>query len=128
MSVTLKAFADGMIDAWRVKIGWITIAEGIILLRNLGGFERDKVISMDKKGYRSVPAKHLLSIYNPSEYCINIRPIYFRGGPIGGKLFKGTFLTLVLDRLLLTSHEKGSVYVERMVEYARSFTTINPNA
>lgn len=119
MSVAKVSTLD-LIAAWRKRIGWITLAEAIILLRRLGCFHVDKII-VCAGGYRHVIVEDLFHHFSGSEFCINIRPVYFDGGPTGGKQYKGTLITLLLDRILLMSHEKGAAFVLREVDYARSF-------
>jgi hypothetical protein len=122
MSTTERQVVEGMIDFWRKEIGWFTLDEAVILLRHLGGYEGDTIL-VQLQGYRHVAIRDLAHYFNGVEYCINIRPIYFHGGPVGGRRFKGTFLTFVLDRLLLVAHEKGADHALTLVKYARSFGT-----
>lgn len=122
MSNTNRIIADGMIDFWRKEILNFSLDEALVLLRHLGGYEGDTILSQ-LQGYRHVAVRDLTHYFNGVEKCLNIRPVYFLGGPVGGKRFKGTFLTFVLDRLLLTSHEKGADHALTMVKYARSFGT-----
>jgi hypothetical protein len=112
----MMKITKSVIAAWRTEIGWITLGEAIMLLKHIGDFERDKVI-IREKGYARYQVWELP--FNRNEYCVNIRPVYFEGGPIGSRRFKGTLLTLVLDRVLLTAYEKGGAYALRMVKYAR---------
>lgn len=118
----LKTLANTWIDTWRDELWRLTLAEGIILLRHLGDFDRDKVIVL-LKGYHHFPVHQLLNHYDSHESCVNIRPFYFQGGPFGGKKFKGTFLTMILDRVLLVAHQEGAERIHNMVRYARSFGT-----
>jgi len=115
-----KTVTRGLIAAWRRKIGRITLAEGIILLRNLGNFHVDRVVIITS-GYHSVTVENLSYYFSNNTLCANMRPIYFDGGPTGGKRYKGTLVTLLLDRIFLMSHEKGAAFVLREVNYARSF-------
>jgi hypothetical protein len=127
MSSTEKLIVEGMIDFWRKEIGWFTVDEACILLRHLGGYEGDTVL-VQLQGYRHIAVRDLAHYFNGVEYCINIRPIYFLGGPVGGKRFRGTFLTFVLDRLLLVAHRKGADHALTLVKYARSFGTTDRKA
>lgn len=120
----VRSFSHGMIDAWRRQVAWITLEEGIILLAALGDFDEDKIVVRVSAGYYTIQVRALLEHYSPSEYCINIRPVYFTGGPIE-KRYKGTLLTLLLDRILLMSHEKGCAFALRTVKYARGFGSTN---
>ena len=122
MSDTNRMIADGMIDFWRKEILNFSLDEACVLLRHLGGYELDKVL-VQLSGYRLVEVGDLACYFNGVEKCLNIHPVYFFGGPVGGKRFKGTFLTFVLDRLLLVAHEKGADHALTMVKYARSFGT-----
>lgn len=109
---------NALIDAWRRKIGWITLSEAIVLLEHLGDFESDEVI-FKTRFFLVRRVWELTEFFSPTEFCTNIRPVYFHGGPAGGKQFKGSLLTLLLDRILLVSHERGAAHVLKMVTYAR---------
>jgi hypothetical protein len=122
MSTTERQIVEGVIDFWRKEVGWFTLDEAFILLRHLGCDEGDKILAQIQ-GYRHIAVRDLAHYFNGVEYCINIRPIYFHGGPIGGRRFKGTFLTFVLDRLLLVAHEKGAEHALTLVKYAKGFGT-----
>jgi len=116
--------SNALIDAWRRRIQWITLSEAIVLLGYLGDFESDKVIFLE--GIFRVCRVHEMTDYiSPTEFCVNIRPVYFYGGPVGGRQFKGTLRTLVLDRILLVSHEQGAAAALKMVTYARCFKEAN---
>jgi hypothetical protein len=112
--------SHSLIDAWRRRISWITLAEAITLLEHLGGFELDKIIFLDGIFHTRLVCE-LTNFFSPTEFCINIRPVYFYGGPVGGKRFKGSLVTLLLDRILLVSHERGEAHALKMVTYARCF-------
>ncbi len=116
----MAVLANAWIDTWRRDLCNLTMAEAIILLRHLGDFDHDRVIVL-LKGYHHFPAHQLLNHYDSHELCVNIRPLYFQGGPFGGRKFKGTFLTMVLDKVLLVAHEKGAEHVDKLVSYAKSF-------
>jgi hypothetical protein len=116
---------EGMIDFWRKEIINFSLDEALILLRHLGGYGRDKIL-LNLTGYRHIQVSDVTHYFNGVEKCLNIQPAYFFGGPDGpggGRRFKGTFLTFVLDRLLLTAHKKGADHTLTMVRYARSFGT-----
>lgn len=118
----IAVLANAWIDTWRRDLWDLTLAEAIVLLRHLGDFELDRIIVL-AGGYHHFPAHQLPHHFDPYEYCTNIRPLYFQGGPFGGRKFKGTFLTMVLDRVLLVAHEKGAEHVDKLVSYARGFGT-----
>ena len=127
MSTTERQIVEEMIDFWRSEIGWFTLNEAFVLLRHLGGYEEDTILAQ-LQGYRHIAVRDLSHYFNGVEYCVNIRPVYFLGGPISGRRFKGTFLTFVLDRLLLVAHEKGADHALTTVKYARSFGTTDRKA
>lgn len=112
-----------MIDEWRDEIRWLTLQQAIVLLKQLGYFESDKVIA-NCRGYCHISIFELLEYFSENEYCVNICPVYFEGGPVT-KRYKGTLLTVVLDRILLTAYEKGAEFVWSRVEYAKGFGTID---
>ena len=114
-----------MIDAWRDEIRWLTVGEAVILLRHLGGFHIDP-IAIISCGFKRLPAQELLSIISDTEYCVNINPCWFSGGPTGGKHFKGTFLTMVLDRVIHTAFEWGAEKVASIIRNARSLKNETP--
>lgn len=114
-----------MIDAWRDEIRWLTVGEAVILLQHLGGFHIDP-IAIISCGFKRLPVRELLSIISDTEYCVNINPCWFSGGPTGGKRFKGTFLTMVLDRVIYTAFERGAVNVASAIRNARSLRNGTP--
>jgi hypothetical protein len=111
------------IDFFKNQIHWITLREATILLRHLGNYHCDPVI-IRHGGYYRMPAKEVWEIFSAIEYAINIRPIYFRGGPMQAKLFKGTYLTFLIDRCMLVSFEKGVEHVNRIISYAKRFAPL----
>lgn len=118
-----KLVAMGMISAWRQKVRWIRLGSGIALLKSLGDFNKDKVLIEYKgRGFHTIPAYNLLAYRSTSDYCVSIRPIYFKGGPTGDKLFKGTFRTMILDRVIYVAHEKGAEHVLELVKEAQNGT------
>lgn len=115
------------IDIWRKELEHLTITEAVILFRNLGGFQFDKVMVLLKgprfKGYRHLAFCDLLDYLSDTCFCRHIYPVYFTGGPQGNKQFKGTLLTMVIDRVILASVDKGATFAFKTVDYARSFRT-----
>lgn len=115
------------IDVWRKELEYFTLTEAVILLRNLGGFQYDKVMVLMKdprfRGYRQFAFCDLLDHLSPNCFCRHIYPVYFTGGPQGGKQFKGTLLTMVIDRVIRASIDKGPTFAFKTVDYARSFRT-----
>ena len=111
--------ANKKIQAWRNKLWWITLSEAVALLRLLGDFNQDSVI-IRKRGYRRLSVYDLWQWYSSKDYCNNIWPVYFKGGPFGETDFRGTFLTMVLDRVLLTGHKKGFETVLEIINYVQS--------
>jgi hypothetical protein len=115
------------IDIWRKELEYFTLTEAVILLRNLGGFQYDKLTVLLKdprlRGYRQFAFCDLLDYLSGTCFCRHIHPVYFTGGPQGGKQFKGTLLTMVIDRVIRASIDKGPTFAFKTVDYARSFRT-----
>ena len=108
--------ASKIIDFWYNKFAFLKLVDAVTILRYLGDFERDGVTIIGS-GYRRVPMRDLWHWYDREEYCSNIGPLYFEGGPFGSRNFKGTLLTVILDRVLLVANEKGAKHVLKVVEY-----------
>ncbi len=109
-----------IIDGWRNKVAGLTRLGGEMLLRHLGGFEKDEVL-IRPHGIYTVKVCDLWQYYAYTKKCVNIYPVYFTGGPTGERRFRGTLLTLVIDRMLATCIEKGDTHVSTLVEYIKSF-------
>jgi hypothetical protein len=115
------------IDIWRKELEHCTITEAVILLRNLGSYQFDKVMVLLRdarfRGYRQFAFCDLLDYISEDRFCRHVHPVYFTGGPGGDKQFKGTLLTMVIDRVILASVDKGPTFAFKAVDYARSFRT-----
>ena len=115
------------IDIWRKELEHCTVTEAVILLRNLGNFQHDKVAVILKdaryRGYRRFAFDDLLNYLSEDRFCRHVHPVYFEGGPQGTRQFKGTLLTMVLDRVIRASIHKGPKFAFEVVDYARSFRT-----
>lgn len=108
------------IDIWRKELEYVTITEAVILLRNLGEFQYDKVTVL-LQGYRQLAFCDLLDHLSSACFCRHIHPVYFTGGPREDKQFKGTLLTMVIDRVIRASIDKGPTFALGVVKYARGF-------
>ena len=115
------------IDIWRKELEYCTVVEAIILLRNLGSFQFDKVMVLLKdprfRGYRQFAFCDLSGYLSEDRFCRHVHPVYFTGGPGGARQFKGTLLTMVLDRVIRASIHKGPKFALEAVQYARGFRT-----
>ena len=115
------------IDIWRKELEFLDITEAVILLRNLGSFEFDKVTVLLKdsrlRGCRQFAFCDLLDHLSGACFCRHIYPAYFTGGPQENKQFKGTLLTMVIDIVIRDSVDKGPTFAFKAVKYARSFRT-----
>lgn len=116
------------INYFKNQIRWITLREAAILLRHLDEFQRKDIMVRRIKGYRRMPAAKICELFSPFDQAASVGPIYFYGGPLQAKLFKNTYLTLVIDRCLLVSFEKSVKYVDRVIQYARGFAIHQPSA
>jgi hypothetical protein len=115
------------IDIWRKELEYCTVTEAVILLRNLGEFQYDKVTVVLKdprfRGCRQFAFCDLLDHLSSACFCRHVYPAYFTGGPQENKQFKGTLLTMVIDRVIRASIDKGPTFAFKAVEYARGFRT-----
>jgi len=116
------------INYFKNQIRWITLREAVVLLRHLSEFQRKDIMVRNSKGYRRMVAVKICELFSPFDQAASVQPVYFYGGPTQVKLFKGTYLTLIIDRCLLVSFEKGVEYVDRMIQYARGFAMYRPPA
>jgi len=117
------------INYFKNQIRWITLSEGVVLLRHLGEFQRDHIMvrGTGVKGHHRIPAMQIRELFSAMDQAASIQPVYFYGGPMQAKLFKGSYLTLLIDRCLLVSFEKGVKYVDRIIQYARGFAIYYPS-
>ena len=113
---------DEIIDGWRTKVKGFTLRDAIRLLKRLGRFEKDEVL-ICCRGIYTIQVCDLWKYYsNDFARCGDIQPVYFTGGPTGEVRFKGTLLTLVIDRILAVCLEKGSTYVGDLVSNIQNST------
>lgn len=123
MSVLAKELAQAVILAWRDRLREMTLVEAVILLKHLGSYHHDKITVL-YKGYVRVKVIDLLGCFRYYEPCVNLRPVYFEGGPYN-QHYKGTFLTVVTDRVLLAAEEHGTEFVIKAIDYAKSYGPAN---
>ncbi len=116
----IQQLADNMVETWRSKIAGIRLRHGIALLGALGSYQLDRALILTPTGLRYLAIYDTPAYFHSWSICSRIRPIYFNGGPFGGKRYRGTLETLILDRLLLTATEKGGDQVLRIVNYVRN--------
>lgn len=124
MDVPVKELARGVIKIWHNRLREITLVEAVILLKHLGGFHHDKITVL-YKGYVRLEIIDLLNYFGYYEKCINLRPVYFEGGPYNNRHYKGTFHTVVTDRVLLAAEEHGTEFVIKAIDYAKSYGPAN---
>jgi hypothetical protein len=106
-----------ILDYLRDRLSGFSIEGSIDLLKCLGGCEWDQVTVLTTEGYQAVPAKELPLIFNGLVPVDRLRPVYFWGGPIGARQFKGNYLTFLVDRVMYRMCEKGWAHVNATILY-----------
>jgi len=105
----------------RDRLAFLTIETAPIFLRSLGSFEFDKLI-VTLGGARQIEAQFLAEHFNGKVPVSRLKPVYFHGGPQGSKLYKGNYLTFLVDRAMYVMCEKGKAHIDAIIEYCKGFT------
>lgn len=116
-----KTWTIAMLKYLRKRLSFLTIEASIVFLRHLGAFEWDKIITVSSKGFVRHYVYELPLHFNGSVPVDRLRPIYFDGGPMQSKGYKGDYLTFLVDRAMLVMCEKGKEHVDALIEYSRGF-------
>jgi hypothetical protein len=107
----------------RDKLAFLTVEVAPIFLRSLGNYEHDKLI-VTLGGARRIQAQHLAEHFNGPVPVSKLKPVYFQGGPQGSKLYKGNYLTFLVDRAMYVMCEKGKAHVDAVIEYCKGFVAV----
>lgn len=87
------------------------------LLKCLGHCEWDQIIVLTTNGYQTVCARELPALFNRSVPVTLLKPVYFWGGPLHAKQYKGNYLTFLVDRTMHRMCEKGWAHVNATILY-----------
>jgi len=101
----------------RERLSEFTIEGSILFLRNLGHYEWDKITVLTTNGYREMFVWELVEHFNGSVPVDRLHPVYFWGGPMVAKQYKGNYLTYLVDRAMYATCEKGWVTVNATINY-----------
>lgn len=101
----------------RERVADFSVEASIPLLRHLGNCDHDKITVLTHQGYRIMFVWELVEHFNRSVPVDRIRPMYFWGGPMLAKQFKGDYLTFIVDRAMYRACEKGLAHVDATILY-----------
>lgn len=99
----------------RERIAGFSVEASLPLLRCLGHCEHDKITVLTHQGYRNMSVWELVEHFNGSVPVDRIRPVYFWGGPMLAKQYKGDYLTFIVDRAMYRACEKGWAHVSATI-------------
>lgn len=108
----------------RDRLSGFTVEGATVLLRHLGQYQFDKITVLTHKGYRNMPAFELVGHFNGSVPVDRLKPVYFWGGPMRARQYKGDFLTFLVDRAMYTACEKGWAQVNATINYCDGVTNV----
>jgi hypothetical protein len=112
----------GIIEYVKKRLNRLFLHNSIVFLDRLGSFQYDTIsVIVEKKGCLTIQAVQICNYFSLLMPLDVIRPVYFEGGPMQSKKFKGTFLSFVADRTLLILCEKGKKYIDRLFDYEPKF-------
>lgn len=106
-----------MLDYLRDRLSGFSIEGSLDLLKCLGGCEWDQITVLTANGYTTIPAKTLPEHFNRSVPVDRLKPVYFWGGPLIAKQYKGDYLTFLVDRTMHCMCEKGWAHVNATILY-----------
>jgi len=101
----------------RDRLSGFTIEQSVTLLRNFGHYEFDKLTVLTHRGYLNTSVWELTEHFNGSIPVGKLKPVYFWGGPMVAKQYKGDYLTYIVDRAMYTMCEKGWAYINSTILY-----------
>lgn len=107
------------IDPYRARVDNLTLDSAVVLLRNLGNFDLDDLVPPNKIHHFPVDIKRLLG--GQTQVREVTCRLLFKGGPSQATIFKGTFNTFILDRMMLVACEKGLDFVDSILNYSEGF-------
>ena len=107
----------------RERIKDFSVEASVHLLRCLGGCDHDTLVVLTHQGYRSLRAADFVEHFNPSVPVDRIRSVYFWGGPLQAKQYKGDYLTFIVDRAMYRTCEKGWAHVQATIVYCEGWAS-----
>lgn len=106
-----------ILDYLRDRLTSFSIEGSLKLLKCFGGCEWDYITVLTANGYVNMPAKTLPEHFNRSVPVGRLKPVYFWGGPMMAKQYKGDYLTFLVDRAMYRMCEKGWAHVNATILY-----------
>jgi hypothetical protein len=101
----------------RDRLSGLTIEQSVVLLRNFGHYDSDKITVLTHRGYRNMFVWEVVEHFNGSVPVTKLKPVYFWGGPMVSRQYKGDYLTYIVDRAMYVMCEKGWNYVNATINY-----------
>ena len=117
----------GILAILRTRLLKFTIEQSVLLMRNLGGYELDKITILTHNGYRRLSVLELVEHFNGSVPVDRLKPVYFWGGPMIAKQYKGDYLTYLVDRVMYAMCERGWLYVNATIAYCEGLASAVKN-
>ena len=110
-----------MLTYWTEKLDFLTIETTVIFLRNLGNYEKDTVKVLTSFGYIDCQVDALGFTFQSTVLARELKPLWFIGGPFAQQFYKGSLLTLAVDRAMLCSCERDLVFASSVADYCKVF-------
>jgi hypothetical protein len=110
-----------MLTYWTEKLDFLTIETTVIFLRNIGKFEKDIVKVLTSLGYVDLQVDALGFNFHPKTLARDLKPLWFIGGPFSQQFYKGSLLTLAIDRAMLCTCENDLTFVSSVADYCKGF-------
>ena len=95
----------------RDRLSKFTIEQSVLLLRKFGHYDFDKLTVMTSKGCHNLSVWELVEHFNGSAPVDRLRTVYFWGGPMAARQYKGDYLTYLVDRAMYAMCEKGWTFI-----------------
>ena len=108
-----------MLTYWTEKLDFLTIETTIVFLRNIGKFEKDTVKVLTSLGYIDCQVDALAFNFPKGLLARDLKPLWFIGGPFAKQFYKGTLLTLAVDRAMICACENDLTFVSSVADYCR---------
>ncbi len=104
-----------ILDYLRERIAGFSIEASLPLLKRLGRCDYDRITVLTHLGYRDMFVWELVEHFNRSVPVDRIRPLYFWGGPLLAKKYKGDYLTFIVDRAMSRVCAYGWAHVNALI-------------
>lgn len=108
----------------RERLADFSVEASLPLLRCLGHCDHDKLTVLTHKGYLEMFVWELVEHFNRSVPADRIRPVYFWGGPMMAKRYRGDYLTFIVDRAMYRTCEKGWAHVNATINYCEKSSNV----